>query len=82
MVGADYLVFVSVLLYILFQPPNGLLISNLHRIGRRREGYEFMIGPPKVINREVKGKKLEPFEVIILFFVLQSNVEWKLVIFE
>lgn len=31
--------------------------------GRRREGYEFMIGPPKVINREVNGKKLEPFEV-------------------
>jgi hypothetical protein len=30
---------------------------------RRREGYEFMIGPPQVINREVKGKKHEPYEV-------------------
>ena len=30
---------------------------------RRREGYEFMVGPPKVINKENNGKKLEPFEV-------------------
>ena len=30
---------------------------------RRREGYEFMVGPPKVINKEKNGKKLEPFEV-------------------
>ncbi|OAE21085.1 hypothetical protein AXG93_3661s1100 [Marchantia polymorpha subsp. ruderalis] len=34
-----------------------ILIENM-----RREGYEFMIGPPKVINMEVNGKKLEPFE--------------------
>lgn len=30
---------------------------------RRREGYEFMIGPPKVINKTVNGKLLEPYEV-------------------
>jgi GTP-binding protein len=35
-----------------------ILIENM-----RREGYEFMIGPPQVINREVKGKKHEPYEV-------------------
>ncbi|XP_024365748.1 putative elongation factor TypA-like SVR3, chloroplastic [Physcomitrium patens] len=34
-----------------------ILIENM-----RREGYEFLIGPPKVINRELNGKKLEPFE--------------------
>lgn len=35
---------------------------------RRREGYEFMVGPPKVINKEVDGKKLEPYEVPFLYF--------------
>eukprot|EP00271_Cylindrocystis_brebissonii_P015538 TRINITY_DN38458_c0_g1_i1.p1 TRINITY_DN38458_c0_g1~~TRINITY_DN38458_c0_g1_i1.p1 ORF type:complete len:724 (-),score=163.96 TRINITY_DN38458_c0_g1_i1:377-2467(-) len=34
-----------------------ILIENM-----RREGYEFMIGPPKVINRERDGRKLEPYE--------------------
>jgi len=38
-----------------------ILIENM-----RREGYEFMIGPPKVINRELNGKKLEPFEDAIV----------------
>ncbi|KAL3698888.1 hypothetical protein R1sor_012964 [Riccia sorocarpa] len=38
-----------------------ILIENM-----RREGYEFMIGPPKVINQEVNGKKLEPFEDAIV----------------
>ncbi|KAM3241748.1 hypothetical protein ACQJBY_054501 [Aegilops geniculata] len=34
-----------------------ILIENM-----RREGYEFMIGPPKVINKTVNGKLLEPYE--------------------
>ncbi|CAK9238136.1 unnamed protein product [Sphagnum jensenii] len=38
-----------------------ILIENM-----RREGYEFMIGPPQVINREVKGKKHEPYEDAIV----------------
>ena len=29
-----------------------------------------MIGPPKVINRELNGKKLEPFEVNSTRFAL------------
>lgn len=32
---------------------------------RRREGYEFMVGPPKVINKKEGDKLLEPYEVII-----------------
>ncbi|KAM3241750.1 hypothetical protein ACQJBY_054501 [Aegilops geniculata] len=35
-----------------------ILIENM-----RREGYEFMIGPPKVINKTVNGKLLEPYEI-------------------
>ncbi|XP_068636877.1 putative elongation factor TypA-like SVR3, chloroplastic [Aristolochia californica] len=35
-----------------------ILIENM-----RREGYEFMVGPPKVINKKVNDKVLEPFEV-------------------
>lgn len=38
-----------------------ILIENM-----RREGYEFMVGPPKVINKEDNGKKLEPFEDAIV----------------
>mmetsp|Transcript_3232 Transcript_3232/g.7093 ORF Transcript_3232/g.7093 Transcript_3232/m.7093 type:complete len:688 (-) Transcript_3232:619-2682(-) len=38
----------------------GILIENM-----RREGYEFEIGPPKVITREVEGRKMEPFEEAI-----------------
>lgn len=30
---------------------------------RRREGYEFMVGPPKVINKKVDDRLLEPYEV-------------------
>ncbi|KAG0497138.1 hypothetical protein HPP92_001829 [Vanilla planifolia] len=29
----------------------------------RREGYEFMVGPPKVISKRVDDKLLEPFEI-------------------
>jgi GTP-binding protein len=35
-----------------------ILIENM-----RREGYEFMVGPPKVINKRVDDKLLEPFEI-------------------
>ncbi|PON49282.1 GTP-binding protein TypA [Parasponia andersonii] len=35
-----------------------ILIENM-----RREGYEFMVGPPKVINKKVNDKVLEPFEI-------------------
>ncbi|WIA43813.1 hypothetical protein OEZ86_010230 [Tetradesmus obliquus] len=39
----------------------GILIESM-----RREGYEFEIGPPKVITREVDGHKCEPFEEAIV----------------
>ncbi|GFH32732.1 GTP binding protein TypA, partial [Haematococcus lacustris] len=32
----------------------------------RREGFEFEIGPPKVITRQVDGKTLEPYEDAIV----------------
>jgi GTP-binding protein len=32
----------------------------------RREGYEFEIGPPKVITREVDGTKCEPYEEAVV----------------
>ncbi|KAI3835653.1 hypothetical protein MKX03_015256 [Papaver bracteatum] len=35
-----------------------ILIENM-----RREGYEFMVGPPKVINKRVNDKLYEPFEI-------------------
>lgn len=35
-----------------------ILIENM-----RREGYEFMVGPPKVISKKVDDKLLEPFEI-------------------
>ncbi|KAL1549964.1 putative elongation factor TypA-like svr3, chloroplastic [Salvia divinorum] len=38
-----------------------ILIENM-----RREGYEFMVGPPKVINKRVDDKLLEPFEIAIV----------------
>ncbi|KAF3782827.1 GTP-binding TypA/BipA-like protein [Nymphaea thermarum] len=37
-----------------------ILIENM-----RREGYEFMVGPPKVINKRINDELLEPFEVAI-----------------
>jgi GTP-binding protein len=39
----------------------GILIENM-----RREGYEFEIGPPKVITREIDGKTCEPYEEAIV----------------
>ncbi|KAJ4971021.1 hypothetical protein NE237_004120 [Protea cynaroides] len=35
-----------------------ILIENM-----RREGYEFMVGPPRVINKKLDDKLLEPFEI-------------------
>ncbi|KAK4343710.1 hypothetical protein RND71_036804 [Anisodus tanguticus] len=35
-----------------------ILIENM-----RREGYEFMVGPPKVINKREGDKLLEPYEI-------------------
>ncbi|XP_047313747.1 putative elongation factor TypA-like SVR3, chloroplastic [Impatiens glandulifera] len=35
-----------------------ILIENM-----RREGYEFMVGPPKVISKRVDDKLFEPFEI-------------------
>jgi GTP-binding protein len=32
----------------------------------RREGYEFQIGKPRVIFKEVDGQKYEPFETLVL----------------
>ena len=32
----------------------------------RREGYEFCIGPPQVIMKEVDGQKMEPFEEAVV----------------
>jgi len=32
----------------------------------RREGYEFQVGKPKVINREINGKKCEPLELLTI----------------
>jgi hypothetical protein len=39
----------------------GILIENM-----RREGYEFEIGPPSVITKEIGGVKMEPFEDVRL----------------
>ncbi|GER25882.1 elongation factor family protein [Striga asiatica] len=38
-----------------------ILIENM-----RREGYEFMVGPPKVINKTVNDKLLEPYEIALV----------------
>ena len=38
-----------------------VLIENM-----RREGYEFQVGEPKVIYKEIHGKKAEPIEVLVV----------------
>ncbi|MCB9249769.1 MAG: translational GTPase TypA [Ignavibacteriales bacterium] len=38
-----------------------ILIENM-----RREGYELAIGPPKVIYKEIDGKKAEPIEILVV----------------
>jgi hypothetical protein len=47
---------------ILFLVNNPISSNNISIFGRR-EGYEFMVGPPKVINKKVNDKVLEPYEV-------------------
>ena len=32
----------------------------------RREGYELAIGKPKVIYKELEGKKTEPVELLVI----------------
>ncbi|MFQ5429282.1 MAG: translational GTPase TypA [Phycisphaerae bacterium] len=39
----------------------GVLIETM-----RREGYELMVGKPKVIYREIDGKKCEPIEYLVV----------------
>ena len=39
----------------------GILVENL-----RREGYELMVGKPKVIHREIDGRTCEPFETAVI----------------
>ena len=39
----------------------GILIENM-----RREGYELAVGKPKVIFRELDGKKTEPIEFVVI----------------
>ena len=38
-----------------------ILIENM-----RREGYEFQVSKPKVIYRELKGKRTEPIELVVV----------------
>lgn len=38
-----------------------ILIENM-----RREGYELAVGPPKVIYKEIDGKKAEPIEILVV----------------
>ncbi|WJX56444.1 hypothetical protein P8452_42105 [Trifolium repens] len=47
---------------ILFLVNNPISSNNISIFGRR-EGYEFMVGPPKVINKKVNDKVLEPYEI-------------------
>jgi GTP-binding protein len=39
----------------------GILVETM-----RREGYELTVGQPKVIVREINGKKCEPFEILVV----------------
>jgi GTP-binding protein len=32
----------------------------------RREGYEFAVGKPRVITKEINGQKHEPVEMLIV----------------
>ena len=32
----------------------------------RREGYEFQVGPPRVLYREIEGKRCEPIERVVV----------------
>ena len=42
----------------------GILHLSILMENMRREGYEFMVGQPQVIYREIDGKKAEPVEIL------------------
>ncbi|MCP4547495.1 MAG: translational GTPase TypA [bacterium] len=42
----------------------GILHLSILMENMRREGYEFMVGQPRVIYKEIDGKKAEPVEVL------------------
>ncbi len=44
----------------------GILHLSILMENMRREGYEFMVGQPRVIFKEINGKKAEPVEVLII----------------
>ena len=44
----------------------GILHLSILMENMRREGYEFVVGQPRVIYREVGGRKAEPVEVLIV----------------
>ena len=44
----------------------GILHLSIFMENMRREGYEFAVGPPKVIYKEIHSKKAEPIELLVL----------------
>jgi len=44
----------------------GILHLSILMENMRREGYEFMVGQPRVIFKEIDGKKAEPVEVLTI----------------
>jgi len=42
----------------------GILHLSILMENMRREGYEFMVGQPRVIYKEINGKKAEPVEIL------------------
>ena len=44
----------------------GILHLSILMENMRREGYEFAVGPPKVIYKEINGKKAEPIEILVV----------------
>jgi len=44
----------------------GILHISIFIENMRREGYELAVGPPKVIYKEIDGKKAEPIEILVV----------------
>ncbi|MBU1638160.1 translational GTPase TypA [bacterium] len=44
----------------------GILHLSILMENMRREGYEFMVGQPRVIYKEINGKKAEPVEILTI----------------
>lgn len=44
----------------------GILHLSILMETMRREGYEFMVGQPRVIYKEINGKKAEPVEILTI----------------